>query len=172
MLIEGMNMANFEKMKSEDIQICTNIYLESFGHTKEEGLDVEGYLKSYIENKNAKALVYKESGNVVGFVTAMELPDMMEGISYYIDILVVDKNMQKKGYGTSMINDFINNISKEKPVWLITRKSDVSNKLYSKTMIKFDDIGYYSYSPLISRLNECIKEYEKEIDNMKKILEG
>ena len=103
-----------EKMMIEDIGICSKIYLDAFGHTDRvpEKYDLNRYFLNVIKNESAYALVYKENNEIVGIITAIEMPSLDSDSLIYIDVVAVAPDKQKKGYGKSMLKDFYDNYSK------------------------------------------------------------
>ena len=71
-------MANLRLMEKEDIQKCTELYLDAFKHEGEikeifcSGLPA--YFEQYIEKDYCMAYVLEENDTIIGIITAIIVP--------------------------------------------------------------------------------------------------
>lgn len=170
-----------EKMQIEDIGICSKIYLDAFGHTDRvpEKYDLNRYFLNVIKNESAYALVYKEDNEIVGIITAIEMPSLDSDSLIYIDVVAVAPDKQKSGYGKSMLKDFYDNYSNERIVWLVTESDSPGSKLYESVgMVPVNMMKYYCYVPNsylseiidVGVLNAEIQESQRCIERLERLI--
>lgn len=171
-------MVEFVEVRKEDIDQCIEIYISSFDNNSSEGsinseyeYDRRNPLKHYfsgcVDQEGKYAFCLKDTGKIVGIITAWDIlcPEMEDAI--HIDAIAVAPEYQKKGYGTTMINEFIRTISKEKMIVLNTKKNLPAYGLYKKLGFIESEVVTMQKSPMIEKL---MAELEEQKALMKKLL--
>lgn len=138
-------MAEIRLMEKEDIQKCTELYLDAFNHRErfEEVFraDLPTYFVQYIEKDYCMAYVLEENDTIIGIVTAIIVPGIgLETIQ--IDTVAISPAYQHKGYGTQMLNKFF---EKTQGTFysISAKRTGIGYKLYHK--VGFSDADDYSY---------------------------
>ena len=143
--IGGKVMANLRLMEKEDIQKCTELYLDAFKHEGEikeifcSGLPA--YFEQYIEKDYCMAYVLEENDTIIGIITAIIVPGI--GLeTMQIDTVAISPAYQHKGYGTQMLNKFFEK-TQGKFYSISAKRTGIGYKLYHK--VGFSDADDYSY---------------------------
>lgn len=160
-------------MKKEDIEVCTAIYRENFEPQIYAKLYDEMYEKNRLEryfshciNENDKyAYCFKEASEVIGFITAWQYPSTDYDYIIHIDVVAVTIKMQNKGFGTKMLKDFLDNVTKENTVYLNTKKNLPAYKMYCKLGFEDYETQRMIRSPRNIKIKKEIEEMKAEIVN-------
>lgn len=175
-------MIELAEMKKEDIARCAEIYFTAFGYDKtfaklddiaaddpelagvfKKSYNFEPYFEKCVEQEGKYALCLKDNSETVGFITAWDIPCPDSGDAIHIDTIAVAPECQRKGYGTKIIEMFIQTISKEKLVVLDTKKDKPAFALYKKLGFVETEVISMQKSPLLDRLEAEIKEQKAEL---------
>ena len=165
-------MVELVEIGKEDIRQCIEIYNAAFGYKfsidspndfeRNYVLDrlssLEHYFVECIDKDCKYALCLKDDTKIVGFITAWDIlsPDL--GDSIYVDTIAVAPECQKKGYGTTMINEFVRTISKDKIIVLNTKKNLPAYDLYKKLGFVETEFVTMQRSPIIEKLIAELEE--------------
>lgn len=173
-------MVELVEIRKEDIDQCIEIYISAFNNNNSDGSINSEYeftydrhtpLKHYffgcVDQEGKYAFCLKDDSKIVGIITAWDIlcPEMEDAI--HIDVIAVAPECQKKGYGTTMINEFVRTISKEKMIVLNTKKTLPAYGLYKKLGFIESEVVTMQKSPVIEKL---MAEIEEQKALMKKLL--
>ncbi|MGN0649284.1 MAG: GNAT family N-acetyltransferase [Oscillospiraceae bacterium] len=161
--MEVKNMAELRLMETDDIQECTELYLDAFHHkgeTKEKmRADLPAYYEQYIEKDYCMAYVLEENDTIIGIVTAIIVPGIgLETI--YIDTVAILSAYQHKGYGTQMLNEFIKR-TQGKFFSISTVRNGIGFKLYHK--VGFSDTTDSAYLINIPGVTDNLNRLQDEL---------
>ena len=116
------------------------------------------YLKDICYDKNNKILVYSidetiNNNSIVGVIIYRKILNTSIKNRYYISLLAIRKNARKLGYGSLILNEFINKYKNNKitEIVLLSLKSSVN------FYIKFGFIKGTSRYLQKNFLNDCIE---------------
>lgn len=126
-------------MKSKDLEEVLRIEKENFKFPWKKG-----YFDYDLRRPNTYCLVAEANNKVVGYLVAWEVAEEL-----HLANISVDKNYQKKGIGTKLMNEIITiaRLRDIKKIYLETRVSNiVAQKFYQKFGFKYSYLrkGYYS----------------------------
>lgn len=68
------------------------------------------YNLSLLFKSNTHVKVFRKNGKVIGLCCYYNNPELIGIFDWYIDILIIDKNHQRQGYGTLLLEYCINNM--------------------------------------------------------------
>lgn len=170
-------MAEIVLMNKDDIEICSNIYalafdilclsdeINTFSKENKELLelcaktyDLPRYFDQCIDDKDKYAYCIREKNQVIGFLTGWNIPSVSNPYSVYIDIIAVKPEYQKSGYGTELLQYFLNNIVKDTSAVLVTKPDYPAYKMYN-------DIGFMDENAtrmIYSKITEIINDVRLE----------
>ena len=163
-------MKELVKMTIEDIDMCTDIYVKAFEKTAEYRsiCDFGHYFSSFINGDDKYAYVLKSDNEIVGLLTAFQIPSFVDSFSVHIDSVAVSPEYQRQGNGRTMLKSFIELISEGSGITINAYKDKPSYKLYVDIgFYDIKDISHLMYSPELARL---VKKYEmltKESEELK-----
>lgn len=167
-------MAEIVLMNKDDIEICSKIYalafdiiclsdkINTFSKENKELLELcaqtynlPRYFTQCIDDKDKYAYCIREENQVIGFLTGWNMPSVLYPYSVYIDIIAVKPEYQKNGYGTKLLQCFLDNIVKDKSAVLVTKPDYPAYKMY--TNIGFMDenetrMDYSEYTRIIKKV--------------------
>lgn len=127
-------MKQLLKMQTEDIEICGRIYNEVFPskyNTRTEQSFIK-YFSPFITDYDKYAYVLKENECILGFVTAVIKPSVLEDEVIYVDAVAISPEYQKQGNGTYMLDTFMKLFSENVFIELQTKKKIPAYKMYKK----------------------------------------
>lgn len=155
-------MAELRFMEKEDIQKCTELYLDAFNHRErfeeEFRADLPTYFVQYIEKDYCMAYVLEENDKIIGIVTAITVPGIgMETI--FIDTVAISPAYQHKGYGTKMLNEFFEK-TQGKFYSISAVRSDIGYKLYHR--VGFSDATDCAYLINIPGVTDDLNRLQAE----------
>ena len=182
-------MSTIRKMTKEDIELCGAIHISAFygkidKYLEDNHKDVadkmrglyrfSDYFSRFIDDADKYAYCFMYEDKVVGYLTAIEIPSLMDGNTIFIDSLAVSQDYQQKGIGTSCLNEFIAMFPENCTKRLLTEKKRPAYEFYKK--IGFQDIDLRvmessQIADLIVKLEKKNKELDEEISKLKKIME-
>ena len=113
-------MKEIFEMKTEDIEECGKIYMGAFPSEYYSGdkQPFVRYFNPFIGDYDKYAFVLKDDNVVLGFITALRRPSILDNEHIFIDVIAISPEYQKQGNGSFMLNEFIKMFSK-KPSKLI-----------------------------------------------------
>lgn len=178
-------MVELAKIKKEDIARCVEIYIAAFGYNEifakiddiathdlefacalKKSYTFDSYFSKCMEQDGKYALCLKDNSKIVGFITAWDILCPDSGDAIHIDTIAVAPECQKKGYGTIMIEKFIQTISKEKLVVLNTKKNLPAFALYKKLGFMETEMISMQKSPMLDKLKDEIEEQKAELKRL------
>lgn len=163
-------MSELIKMDIKDIEVCTEIYVKAFEKTKEYQsiCDFDHYFRSFINGSDKYAYVLKSDNEIVGLLTAFQIPSFVDDFSVHIDSVAISPEYQRQGNGRTMLKSFIDLISDGSGITINAYKDKPSYKLYVDVgFYDIDNISHLMYSPELAKL---VREYEmltKENEELK-----
>ena len=103
--------------------------------------------KEYTNNKSSFTIVAENEGSIVGVMTIFIHDDALGGDkSYFVSNLCVDKDFQRLGIATKML-DFVEDMAREEDIkyvyTLVPVKYYEANKLYEKMNYDIKNINCY-----------------------------
>lgn len=172
--IGGKVMAELRLMEKEDIQKCTELYLDAFKHEgrleEEFRAELPAYFEQYIANDYCMAYVLEENDTIIGIVTAIIVPGIgLETI--YIDTVAISSAYQHKGYGTQMLKAFFEK-TKGEFYSISAVRTGIGYKLYHKVGFSdATDCAYLINIPCVTAdLNRLQAEHEALLSEKSDIL--
>ena len=157
----GCTMKEFLEMQTEDIEACSEIYMQAFpsNYYSRDKQPFVRYFSPFIGDYDKYAYVLKENDVVLGFITALRRPSILENEHIFIDVFAVKPEYQKQGNGSFMLNEFLNSFSGKAFIMLETKKNIPSYQMYKKMGFALNDgiISIY-YNSVTA---EMIKEIEE-----------
>ncbi|MEO0097079.1 MAG: ribosomal protein S18-alanine N-acetyltransferase [candidate division WOR-3 bacterium] len=126
-------------MRSKDLEEVLRIEKENFKFPWKKS-----YFDYDLRRPNTYCLVAEIDNKVVGYLIAWEIVDEL-----HLANISVDRNYQKKGVGTKLINEIIviARLREIKKIYLETRVSNIgAQKFYQKLGFKYSYLrkGYYN----------------------------
>ena len=150
-------------MKHEDIEACNDIYFRAFSTISvlKDFTKASRYFSSFIEDKDKYAVCFMKDDEIIGFLAALQIPDMFYEYSVYIDNIAVDPKHQNKGYGSVAIKLFLDCFPHQTKKKLLT---DINRPAY-KMYLKLGFIDSYK------EMDCCVMESSPIIDAIKHLKE-
>lgn len=170
-------MAEIVLMSKDDIEICSKIYalafdilclsdeINTFSKENKELLelcaqtyDLPRYFAQCIDDKDKYAYCIKVENQIIGFLTGWNIPSVLYPYSIYIDIIAVKPEYQKNGYGTKLLQYFLDNVVEDTSVVLVTKPDYPAYKMYN-------DIGFMDENSTrmnYSKFTRIIKDVQSE----------
>lgn len=176
-------MGELAIMKNEDINVCIEIYRDAFevSETEKEVMNSlkmnnhETYFKKCISENDKYAYCYKHNGEIIGFITAWDIPSVSNEYDIFISCVAIAANARKKGHGRKMLGAFLETVTKEHTVWLETRKGIPAYKMYKDFDFDDDNTTRMVRSLKAIELKREIEKLKEELaerkDTMKKMLD-
>ena len=118
---------------------------------------VANYFRGFIGHKDRFAYCILENNQLVGYITAVEMPDKSCGTTIYIDEIRIAWDEQQKGYGTAALEQFFSLFNSKQMFSLITEKELPAYHVYQK--LKFYDYGDVRYMTR-SSISEIMQKME------------
>jgi len=119
---------------------CSDILSDIVENLKEfRGNAIYTYFQGFINHTGRYAYCIIADEQIVGYITALEMPDKSCGTNIYIDEIRIADNEQKKGYGTNALEQFFSLFNDEQMFSLITQKNLPAYHMYQK--LSFNDTG-------------------------------
>ena len=147
-------------MHTEDTDKCAEIYhdISLCGKILTDLTAYKNYFAPFVNDDDKYAICFLKEDEVIGFLTALQVPDMFYEFMVYIDNIAVAPIHQKKGYGSVALKLFIDSLPRNTIKHLITEKSLPAYVMYEK--LGFEDIGgcIMESSPIIN----VLKKYRSE----------
>lgn len=127
-------MKEFLEMQTEDIEDCGKIYMEAFPSEYYSGDKQQfvRYFNPFIGDYDKYAFVLKDDDVVLGFITALRRPSILENERIIIDVIAISPGYQKQGNGSFMLKEFIKMFSKKAFIMLETKKNIPAYQMYKK----------------------------------------
>ncbi len=127
-------MKEFIEMQTEDIEECGKIYMEAFPSEYYSGdkQPFVRYFSPFIGDYDKYAYILKENDVVLGFITALRRPSILENEHIFIDVFAVKPEYQKQGNGTYMLDTFMKLFSVKDYIMLETKKNIPAYQMYKK----------------------------------------
>lgn len=154
-------MKEFLEMQTEDIEACGEIYMQAFpsNYYSRDKQPFVRYFSPFIGDYDKYAYVLKENDVVLGFITALRRPSILENEHIFIDAIAVLPEYQKQGSGTFMLATFVKLFSVKDYIMLETKKNIPAYQMYKKMGFALNDgiISIY-YNSVTA---EMIKEIEE-----------
>ena len=121
-------------MKHEDIEVCNDIYFRAFSTISvlKGATNALRYFSAFIEDKDKYAVCFIKDNEIIGFLLALQMPDMFYEYSVYIDNIAIDPNHQNKGYGSTAIKLFLDSFPRKTKIRLLTDINRPAYKMYQK----------------------------------------
>ena len=160
-------MRELISVKKCDIDLCKEIYIKAFELTKEtkDEANFGKYMIPFIDDYDKCAYLLCAEGKMIGFVSAYNLPNLLESPSLYIDTIAVLPEYQKQGHGKAMLEMLISKFHEDVFVSLQTRKSIPAYKMYLNSgFIDDPDMRVLCRSNLITKLVELRRKRYEEIN--------
>ena len=156
-------MSELRLMKKDDIEGCTELYLEAFHHDGKMGeffrKNLPLYFKKYIGSDYCMAYVLADDDLIIGIMTAIIIPSIgMNSIS--IDTVAISPAYQHKGYGTQMLSEFFEK-TQCSFYSLNAQRSGNSYRLYDK--VGFSDETDRAYMIYMPGVTDRIKQLESQL---------
>ena len=163
-------MKEFLEMQAEDIEECGKIYMEAFPSEYYSGdkQPFVRYFSPFIGDYDKYAYVLKENDVVLGFITALRRPSILENEHIFIDVFAVKPEYQKQGNGTYMLDTFMKLFSVKDYIMLETKKNIPAYQMYKKKGFiadeNFVDLYYNKRASEIAKELEELKARITEMD--------
>ena len=140
-------MAKLRKMEMSEIELCGELHFQAFYDDTIKELveystdlpknlriefDFESYFSRFINETDKYAFCIIVNKKIVGYITALEIPSITGENTIYIDSIAIEPSMQKRGYGSKALKQFMNMFSKSATKRLLTTKSRPAYKMYQK----------------------------------------
>ena len=119
------------------------------------------YFRHYIEDADKYAYSIMANDKMVGYITALILPDTESENNVFIDDFRVQKDEQKKGYGTAAMNAFLALFPDDQKFSLRTEKKLPAYHMYQKLGFHAD----HSVNMTRSVLGGMIQALETKLDS-------
>ena len=167
-------MIELRKMTKEDVIKCGNIHYSAFYEKTnnriinilgdeakklddkiKNGLKFDFYFSQFIDDIDKYAYCIISDNQIVGYITALEIPSLSGVNTIYIDSIAVSGEFQKLGYGSEALKKFIAMFSNDAVKRLITDKNIPAYKMYDKIGFGDMDMQVMESSPLIDDLKKC-----------------
>ena len=169
-------MTKLRSMTEQDVNQCIELYISAFNtiDTLHEMYRraLPRYFRKFISDKNAYAYVLCENDTVIGILTAIQIPNLLEEYSIHIDTVAIAPEFQHRGFGREMLTRFIASNNRSTITITATRKSN-GYQLYDK--VGFYDVSDCAYMMLVpgvteklKQINEQYKQAIKEKEDLKK----
>ncbi len=162
-------MKELFEMQTEDIEVCSQIYVEAFNsmyHSTNKQAFVN-YFSPFIGDYDKYAFVLKDGDVILGFVTALKRPSILEGECIFIDAIAVAPEHQKQGNGSLMLDMFMKLFSDKAFIELNTKKSLPAYGMYKeKGFIPNQDVVSLYYNKRASEIAREIEELKARIKAM------
>lgn len=156
-------MKEFLEMQTEDIEACSEIYMQAFpsNYYSRDKQPFVRYFSPFIGDYDKYAYVLKENDVVLGFITALRRPSILENEHIFIDAIAVSPEHQKQGNGTFMLDTFMKLFSDKDYVMLETKKNIPAYQMYKKK-------GFIANENYVNLYyNKRASEIAKELDELK-----
>ncbi len=96
-------MAELVNLSFTDIDICTQMYIETYAQSPWEetydSLSINKYINSFVLHNDRFSMVLKEKGIIIGMVLGIRVP-APDGDFLRIEEICIRHSEQRKGYGT------------------------------------------------------------------------
>lgn len=159
-------MRELVSAKKCDIDLCKDIYIKAFELTKgtQDECNFSKYMTPFIDDYDKCAYLLCSDGEVVGFVSAYNPPNLLDSPSLYIDTLAVLPEHQNQGHGKAMLEMLISKFPEDVFVSLQTHKTKSAYKMYLSCGF-IDDPGQrvLCKSALITKVYELRRKLHEEM---------
>lgn len=134
-------------MRITDIKHCSDIhyrafhckndkaivkYIPDFSDKFKECFDFNHYYSRFIEDYDKYAYCIICNNQIVGYLTALEIPSFYDGNAIYIDSIAVAPEFQKQGYGKEALKLFMDFFPETTTKMLQTTKDRPAYKMYQQ----------------------------------------
>lgn len=163
-------MKEFLEMQTEDIEACSEIYMQAFpsNYYNRDKQPFVRYFSPFIDDYDKYAYVLKKNDVVLGFITALRRPSILDGECIYIDAVAVLPQYQKQGNGALILGTFMKRFSEKAFIELNTKKELPAYSMYKKKgFISDRDIVSLYYNKRASEIAREIEELKARIEKMK-----
>lgn len=182
-------MTMIREMTKDDIQLCGDIHISAFYGRIDKYLEdnysdiavkmreayrFSDYFSSFIDDNGKYAYCFVYENKVVGYLTALEIPSLMDGSTVFIDSIAVAQDYQQKGVGTKCLNEFISMFPENCTKRLLTEKNRPAYEFYKQNGFHDIDLRVMEcsqISDLIVELEKKNKELQLEIEGLQKAIE-
>ena len=149
-------------MCNDDIEICANIFHRAFDHTQifRDLCDCGKYFTGFIGNSERYAYCILNDNEVIGFITALNIPNYIYSYTVFIDCVAVDTDFQRRGYGSEALDRFLNLFSEDVNKMLVTEKKRPAYKMYEKS-------GFIEMESCIMENSSLYKIYKARNEELK-----
>ena len=140
-------MTMIREMTKDDIELCGSIHISAFYGKIDKYLDenhkdvaekmrglyrFSDYFSRFIDDADKYAYCFVCENKVVGYLTALEIPSLMDGDNIFIDSIAVSQDYQQKGIGTKCLNEFISKFPENCTKRLLTEEKRPAYKFYKQ----------------------------------------
>ena len=182
-----MNM--IREMTKDDIKLCGPIHISAFYGKIDKYLDenhkdvaekmrglyrFSDYFSRFIDDADKYAYCFVYENKVVGYLTALEIPSLMDGDTIFIDSIAVSQDYQQKGIGTKCLNEFISKFPENCTKRLLTEEKRPAYKFYKQNGFQDIDLRVMECSQIadmIVELEKKNKELQLEIEGLQKAID-
>lgn len=167
-------MIKLKQMEKSDISICGTIHYEAFFGRLQKALlekepqaakdffdsfDFGFYFSRYIDCSDKYAYCICNGGEIVGYITALELPTFGGDCIIYIDSIAVSPKHQKQKYGKAALEQFAALFPESTVFRLLTDKQRPAFKMYESLGFMDMEMVVMEKSRLLSKINRFIQPH-------------
>ena len=177
-------MIELQKMDIVNIKQCGDIHLRAFRfetsddyaeHSTElsdslrKCYDFTHYFSRFIEDYDKYAFCIISDEQIVGYITALEIPSLVDDNAIYIDSIAVAPEFQKKGYGKEALTQFMNMFPETTTKKLQTTKDRPAYKMYKQLGFIDMELQVMETNSILAKLyneNQALKQELAELQSL------
>lgn len=179
-------MIELRKMNIGDIKQCGDIHFRAFNQKTDENsdknspvfsdhirkrYDFKHYFSRFIDDYDKYAFCIICDEQIVGYITALEIPSFEENNTIYIDSIAVAPEFQNQGYGTEALKQFMDMFPETALKKLQTTKDRPAYKMYQELGFIDMEVQVMETNSIIAKIyqeNQLLIQELKELQNLMK----
>lgn len=170
-------MAELKQMSKSDIDQCGTIHYEAFYGRFQNALrekepqaeqdfrnsfDFPCYFPKYIEDNDKHAYCICNGGEIIGYITALELPTFGGESIIYIDSIAVSPKHQRHGYGKDALKQFMELFPASAVKRLLIDKKRPAFRMYESLGFMDMEMIVMEQSQLLTKMNNYIQSHKDD----------
>ena len=144
-------------------------YLSDYSDKFRKCFDFKRYFSRFIEDYDKYAFCIIRDKQIVGYITALEIPSFFDYNTIYIDSIAVSPKFQKQGYGKEALKKFMDFFPETTTKKLQTTKDVPAYKMYQQLGFIDMELQVMETSQILVKLhreNQLLKQQLSELQSL------
>lgn len=157
--------AVFSVLTEADLPDCGRIYFAAFQKpdATKQFYNTDRYFGRYIADPDKYAYGIRYKGQLIGILTALQLPAFYNAYTIYVDVVAITPEYQHKGFGSMMMQSFFESVAGDAAVGLNTYRNSAPYQFYKKLHFIDDNVVRLQHFPEadMALIDKLTRENEK-----------